>query len=101
VVAAGWNGARPPVVLPDGREIILLPDGLTMLSARGPVPPFLVGNVGVLDATGAATAKLDFATVGKALNGITFHFCGVVLDPGAPQGIAWVLEPWAFVVDVL
>lgn len=101
VVAASLTGARPPVQLPDGREIFLRPDALTALSMAGPVPPFLTGNNGSLGLRGSAIAHLDFSSVGTALNGAVIHFCGVVLDPAAPSGVAWVLEPWAFVVDVM
>jgi hypothetical protein len=95
------TGARPPVLLPDRREIFLRPDALTALSVAGSVPPFLTGNHGTLGLRGSAIAHLDFSSVGTMLNGAVIHFCGVVLDPAAPNGVAWVLEPWAFVVDVM
>jgi len=101
VIAASLTGARPAVVLADGRELFLRPDALTALSVTGPVPPFLTHNTGVLGLRGSAVANLDFSSVGTAFNGTVIHFCGVVLDPTASHGIAWVLEPWAFVVDVL
>jgi hypothetical protein len=101
VVAASLSGARPAVRLPDGREIFLVPDAFTTVSVAGPVPPFLTGNVGVLGPTGLAHAVLDFSVVEKSLNGVTVNLCGVVLDPAAPSGISWVLDPWAFVVNVL
>lgn len=100
VVAASLRGAMPAVVLADGRKLFLVLDDLAVLSVRGPVPPFLSGNVGVLDAGGRATARLDLKTLGRAANGIVVHLAGAVLDAGAPSGLAWVLDPWAFVVDV-
>jgi len=32
-------------------------------------------------------------------DGTILHFCGIILDPNAPHGIAWILEPWAFVIN--
>lgn len=101
VIAASLSGARPPVVLPDGREIYLHPDAITRSTLAGPMPPFLTGNIGILSATGRGLAGLDFSSAGTALNGLTVHLAGVILDPGAPSGIAWVLDPWAFRVDVI
>jgi hypothetical protein len=100
VVAASLGGATPAIPLPDGREVFLVPDALTVLSARGPVWPFLVGNTGTLDAAGRATAHLDLRALGLAANGIVVHLAGAVLDASAPAGVGWVLDPWAFVIDV-
>ena len=58
------------------------------------------GNIGKLDPFGVAKARIDLSLLGTGANGTVIHFCGVVLDPAAPSGIAWVLEPWAFVIDV-
>ena len=101
VVAASLAPPRPPVVLPDGREIFIGLDALTVLTTSGPIPPFFTGNVGYLDAQGTATARIDFSSIGTASNGSVLHFCGVVLDPAAPGGIAWVCDPHAFVINVL
>ena len=100
VVAASLAGAVPATRLADGRELFLRADTLTVLSAQGPVGPFLTGNVGVLDAAGRAVARLNLAALGTAHNGLVIHFAGVVLDAPAPGGIAWVLDPWAFTVRV-
>ncbi len=98
VVAASLAGARPAAVLPDGRELFLRPDPLTALTAQGPLPPYFTGNVGALDARGRAQGRIDLSRFGPAVDGIVVHLCGVVLDPSAPSGIAWVLDPWALVV---
>ncbi len=98
VVSAAWP--RPPVLLPDGRELFVGIDLLSVISARGPIPPFFSGNGGMLDATGSARARLDFSSIGEALDGVVLHFAAVVIDPVAPSGIGWVCEPWAFAVDV-
>jgi len=93
VIAASLTGARPAITLNDGREIFLVPDILTLLTLQGPLPPFLTRNHGVL-ATNGASAKLDVSLLGPAASGVVVHFCGVVLGPKAPSGIAWVLDPW-------
>ena len=100
IVAASLTGSKPPIVLPDGRQIFLLPDVLTVATAMGPFPPFLTNNVATLDPFGVNTAKLNLTALGTAANGNLIHFCGVVLDPKAPSGIAWVFEPCAFFIDV-
>jgi len=100
VVAASLAGARPAAQLPDGREIFLLPDPLTDLSVRGLLFPFLTGNLGELDPSGRGVARINLGQLGTAANAMVVHFAGVILDTGAPSGIAWVLDPWAFVVDV-
>jgi len=101
VVAASLSGARPPVLMPDGREVYLVPDPLTALTVTGMSGPFLTRNIGTLGVRGTGIAKLDFRAVGPALNGLVIHLAAVVLDAAAPNGIAWVTEPWAFVVNVL
>ena len=101
VVAASLTGAVPATRLAGGRELFLVADALTVLSAQGPVWPFLTGNVGTLDAGGRAVARLNLAALGTAYNGTVIHFAGVVLDDPAPGGIAWVLDPWAFTVRVM
>jgi len=93
VLAASLTGASPPITLPGGRQIFLVPDLLTYLTLQGSLPPLLTGNHGVL-ATNGATAKLDTRLLGQAARGVVVHFCGAVLDPQAPGGIAWVLDPW-------
>jgi len=98
LVAASILPSR--VTLPDGREIVLGLDWLSVLSVAGAIPPYLTGNTGTLDASGRATAKVDMSSIGTAANGLVLHFCGAVLDPKAPSGIAWVADPHAFVIDV-
>jgi len=101
VVAASLSGARPAAALPDGRQVYLVPDAVTRLSLLGGLAPFLTGNQGTLDHQGQAGARLDFSLAGTNLNGLVIHLCGLIVDPTAPYGTAWILEPWAFVVNVL
>jgi len=100
VVAAGVTGSGPPTLLPDGREIFLHLDLISYVSMVGGLAPFFRGNLGRLDRNGEATAVLDLTALGTAANGIVVHFCGVVLDPNAPSGVALVLEPHAMVIEV-
>ena len=100
VVGASLSGARPPVRVAGGRELFLVPDGLTILTVQGPVPPFLTGNHGVLDVGGRGRARLDLGLLGTSANGVVVHFGGLILDPAAPGGVAWVLDPWAFAINV-
>lgn len=101
VLLASLAGATPPIRLPDGRQIFLRPDEITRATANGPLPPLLTGNLGTLDHRGMALANLDLTALGTAANGTVIHFAALVLDPAAPSGIAWVCEPWAFVVNVM
>ena len=99
-LAASLVPPRPPITLADGREIFIGSDGLLLMTLAGDVPPFFTGVAGVLDAQGQARARLNFQALGKSGNGAVIHLAGVILDPAAPQGIAWVLDPWAFVIEV-
>jgi len=101
IIAASLMPPRPGATLPDGRNIFIGFDFLTGLTASAPFAPFFTGNIGNLDAKGRATAKIDLALFGDQANGTVVHFCGLVLDPQAPSGIAWVTDPHAFVVDVI
>ncbi len=60
----------------------------------------MTGNTGQLNVQGKGIARLNLTRLGTAANGLTIHFCAVVYDPVAPSGIAWVCDPWAFVVNV-
>jgi len=97
VLAMSLAGAAPPIALPDGREIFLVPDIFTVLTVQQ-LLPYLTGNIGKLNAFGAGAARLDLSPLKGAANGLILHFCGVVLDPSAPSGTAWVLDPWALLV---
>jgi len=101
VVLASLASPRPGVTLPDGREIHIGLDALAVATSRGPFPPFITGNLGVLDRQGMGTVRIDMSALGTRANGTVIHFSGLVLDPAAPSGIAWVCDPHAFVIDVL
>lgn len=101
LIAASLKRSRPGLKLADGRQIFIGVDSLALLTAQGPVPPFLTGTHGTLDTTGVGTAQINLGRLGTKANGRVLHFCAVVLDPHAPSGIAWVCDPHAFVIDVL
>jgi len=101
IVAASLSPAIAPIRLADGRELYLTPDPLTSVTATGPLPPFITGNVGVLGIKGSAVGRVDLTSLGQGAQGLVIHLCGVVLDPTAPNGVAWVFDPVALVVDVL
>ncbi len=93
-----------PIALPSGRELFLAPDPLTNLIVKGLSAPFVQNTIGTLDPFGNATGKIDLSLLAPnrlAVNGTVVHFAGIVLNPAAPDGVDWVLEPWAFVVNIL
>jgi len=101
VVVASLAPPRPGLKLPDGRDLFIGFDSLTALSSAGSIPPFLVGNIGTLDVQGVGMGRIDLTLLGRGANGTVIHFCGVILDSAAPNGVAWVLDPHAFVIDVM
>lgn len=70
--------------------------------------PFRAGNVKCTSIEARPRAVRTFpesnvryeACEGRA-NGTVVHFCGLVLDPRAPSGIARVTDRHAFVADVI
>lgn len=93
-----------PIALPSGRELFLAPDPLTNLTVKALAAPFIQNNIGTLDPFGNATAKIDLSLLRsnrQAVNGTVVHLAGIVLNPAAPEGVDWVLEPWAFTVNIL
>jgi len=99
VVAVGMSGVRPYITLPDKRNIPLTFDTLAMLSLTTGLAPFITGNIGTLDGNGEAVVKIDVSSIGKVLNGFVIHFCGAVLDPAAPLGLAVIADPKALVIE--
>ena len=99
VLAISLTGASP-ITLPGslGRQIFLTPDHATVLSVNGQLAPFLTNNVGVLDGSGRATARLDLTLLGTGVNGSVIHMAVIVLDPNGPGGFGYVCQPWAFVI---
>jgi hypothetical protein len=98
VVGLTLSGADSGIPLPDGRTIPLNFDGLTAVSVTGSLPSIMTGTVGVLDATGAATARIDVASVASVLKGIRVVAAAIVTDPSAPSGLAHVSGATGFTI---
>jgi len=93
VVALSLSGYTPGLNLPDGRVIPLWFDPFVALTARGPIPSFVTGNHGFLNARGEAVARLDLNRVAGTVQGVRRWAVAVVLDPRAPFGTAKISKP--------
>jgi hypothetical protein len=93
VSAIGASGIRPGVRLPSGRRIWLNPGPLVHLSVTRSLSPFWNGGPGVLDRNGEAQGVLDTSGVAP-LNGLTVWIALVVLDVGAPDGVAFIPDTY-------
>lgn len=92
LLAVGASGVRPAIPLRDGRKIHLLPDTLTQLSLAGMLKPIVDAGPGILDAKGEALGRIDLGAVGKL--GVPIWLQLIVLDPAAPEGIAYIPDPF-------
>jgi len=92
VIAVSASGTRPGIGLPDGRRIPLAFDTLSYLSLLGSLSPFLTNNIGVLDKSSTAIAKLDLSTLPAAANGTRLWIGAVILDKAAPIGMALIVD---------
>ncbi len=99
VLGVGYTGVRPGVALPDGRRILLNPDGLTMLATANGLAPFVTNTVGSLDAAGRATAMIDVSGLVPAIRGMLVWLSVVTLDPRSPLGIATISDPFVLKMD--
>lgn len=97
-VVLGFSGCWPGVGLRDGRRIGLTPDALTVLSAQGPIPPYLANNVGTLGPTGRAVATLNLNRLGPSARGVRLWAVAIVFDPSAPLGVAQISSPVVIVL---
>jgi hypothetical protein len=93
VAALSVTGIRPGPVLPDGRVIPLIVDGLVSQSLNGGIPGVLENTVGVLNATGEARVKVHVNRFGATLKGLRLWAATLVLDAKAPSGVAAVVGP--------
>ena len=80
------------MLLPDGRRIYLVPDALTVLSARNALQPFFQPGPLMLDANGEATGNLDLSGIGPL--GRPIWIAVAVLDPNAPLGVAYLPDTY-------
>jgi hypothetical protein len=53
----------------------------------------LTGNHGYLSPAGEGVARLNLNPLGRAIRGIRLWAVAVVIDPGAPFGIATISKP--------
>lgn len=97
-VLFGLSGVQPGVTLPDGRHLALNPDALTALTAQGAIPPLLLNNRGVLDATGRQQVQLSLNALGAAVKGVRLWAVAAVLDPAASLGVAQISAPTVIVL---
>ncbi len=92
-LALSLSGCTPGVKLPGGLVIPLVLDNLTILTTRQPLPPLLVNNLGILNASGEAVATLSLNPLGSVITGVRLWAAVVVIDPNAPLGISQISEP--------
>ncbi len=92
MVMASYSGVRPGIRLPDGRHINLNPDPLTHLTASNLLPGIWNPGPGVLDANGEARGQINLSAVPKL--GIPIWIVWAVLDPKAPNGIAYLPDTY-------
>jgi len=95
VAAVSMAGYRPPIPLPSGRKIYLVPDILTGLSLGNLLKPFFDAGPGTLDAGGEAKGSLDLSTLPK-LGGVPIWIAVAVLDAAAPDGMAYLPDTYVF-----
>lgn len=97
LLAATMSGTSPGTPLPGGLAPVPLNyDYLTGLVLAAPTGPTFVDFLGLLDATGSATARLDLlAPLDSSLVGLTAHFAYAVFPPWdfASNAMSLVIEP--------
>lgn len=94
VAAVSISGYKPAIPLPDGRKIYLRPDNLTQPSLNGWLKPVFDPGPGKLDANGEAVGGLDFSSLPSI--GLPMWISVLVLDPKAPNGIAYIPDTFVF-----
>ena len=86
-------GYRPPIPLPSGRKIHLVPDDFTILSLRNWLQPYFNPGPLVLDAGGEAKGSIDISRL-PPLGGIPIWIAVAVIDAAAPDGIAYLPDTY-------
>jgi len=92
VAAVGITGVVPGLWLPDGRKIMLNFDVVSLITLNNLVPAIWNGGPGMLDSNGEAQGMLDLTIIGGL--GIPIWIVWVVLDPLAPNGFAYIPDPY-------
>lgn len=98
ILGLSYTGFTPGV--PVGSRLVpLRPDSATWLSVTGRLAPFLVNNIGSLNAAGEATSRLDLGAFGKMVSGLRLWASAVTLDSNSPSGMATISKPVVLVLD--
>ncbi|MBN2490171.1 MAG: hypothetical protein JXQ29_04920 [Planctomycetes bacterium] len=92
----------PGVPLPDGRMVRMGVDTFVIANAGGVLSPLWNGgtNFGVLDAGGAATARLTIPAGFSTSAKFRFYAVFVTLDPAGPSGIGTVSNVVPFTTNL-
>jgi len=93
VVGLSLSGVRPAFPLGDGRVFPIVLDALTAVAFAGGIPGVVEHTVGLLDAQGAATVKVNLNALGGSVKGVRVWVAAAVLDPAASRGVAHVVGP--------
>jgi len=95
-LAAGLSGARPGVVLPDGRRINLTVDHLTHATLNNRLPMVFNPGASRLDATGEARGWIDLSALNPPPGGfgLPLWIAMAVLDPQAPNRIKYLPDTY-------
>lgn len=98
VIAASLSGCRPGFGI-DTRRVWLNPDPVLFATLRRELPGIFGQGPRVLDVRGSAAGYVDIGPLGLP-RGIqaTLHIGAAVLDPNAPNGLAFITEPVPLVV---
>jgi len=96
VLVAGVSGVRPGIALPDGRNINLNVDVITIMTLANLLQPYWNPGRLNLDANGEAAGVLDLTTTARPTKGwgMPFWIAMAVLDGAAPGGIAYLPDTY-------
>jgi hypothetical protein len=97
VYQMGSSFGNGPIPI-DSRKLELSPDALLVLSVSGLLPMIFQSYAGMLDASGAATAKLRIPNL-PVLKGVRIYTAFVTLKATAPSGIASVSNTFLFTIQ--
>ena len=94
--------STPGARLPDGRIIRMNLDRFVVANVGGVLAPFWNGgtNIGLLDSSGRATARLTIPGVIPSTGKFTFYAAFLTLDPNAPSGIGTVSNVVPFTTNL-
>jgi len=93
VVGGAFSGVRPGFKLASGRSVWLNFDPLLVLTVRNLIRPYFDPGPLVLDGNGEARGGIDLHGLALPLK-LTVHLVLAVIDGAAPDGIAFLTEPY-------